>query len=175
MPVINASKSSNSSPRVRVRFCILHGDVTHVNIFIDDLVRTRNHCIRKMNLANGREILRFVMQFLLTQRCIHIELSCQFTHLKMVSMHMEVHTHMREKYTKEIITGNVWFQVWICSSSASPDLRDEEKEKRAVVRLNYEPVRRNPHTHTHILHKYKHPCRTHARTTGLPIVQQQQQ
>lgn len=72
----------------------------------------------------------------------------------------------REKHTKEIITGNVWFQVWVCSSSssgsASTDWRDEEKEKRAFARLNYEPVRRNTHTAQANTNVHMYAARIHA-------------
>lgn len=93
---------------------------------------------------------RWLLTFILPT-CIQYKYKYAYTYIK--------------KHTKEIITGNVWFQVWICSCSASTDLPDEEKEKRAFARLNYEPVRHSTHTytykHTHRPRAYMHTALAH--------------
>lgn len=96
----NASKTSNGNRHIRthvrqfvsvrecVCVCFACGSVAHVNIFIGDLVRTRNHCIRKMCICQKIE-KRFDMKVsphTVEKICVPNEYS--FTHLNM-GLHIE--------------------------------------------------------------------------------------
>lgn len=163
--------STHSRTHVYLCSCVFCVATLHMWIFIDDLVRTRNHCIRKMNLANGRETFltwsfRFAKVYTYwTTLPVYSPQHGLYIHMKVLTfilptciLHKQTHTHTyeRDNYRQCLISSK------FCSS-ASTDLRDEERKREHSFDWTM-----NPYTTQHTLHKYKCTYHTHTCKTVGP-------